>query len=380
MNRNVLFVDDDPNILDSYKRRLRKLFKIDTALSGAEGLARLAAAPPYAVIVSDFRMPVMDGVQFLVRARQAAPDTVRMMLTGYADFDAAIEAINSGNIFRFMTKPCGPEQLAQALAAGVKQYQLIMAERELLEQTLNGCIKVLSEVLALLNPEAFDRALRVAAHATRIAKQLGLNQLWQLETAARLSQLGCITLPEETLNKVYQGEALSTEEQQVFAMHPYVASDLLKKIPRMDEIARIIAHQEAHFDGSGVGGNQIGGADIPLGSRILKVALDFETLEVSGTSKANALVELRRRTGWYDPEVLAALDQAIATEIAFSQEQVGLAGLTEGMLVGEDIHTNDGRLLVKRGARVTEPFIRRLECFARTHGVREPITVLVPQK
>ena len=322
----------------------------------------------------------VSGADCLVRARQSAPDTVRMMLTGYADFDAAIEAINSGNIFRFMTKPCSPEQLAQALAAGVKQYQLIMAERELLEQTLNGCIKVLSEVLALLNPEAFERALRVAAHTTMIARQLGLNELWQLETAARLSQLGCITLPEETLKKVYQGEALSTEEQQVFAMHPFVASDLLQKIPRMDEIARTIAHQEAHFDGYGVGSNQIGGAEIPLGSRILKAALDFEALEVSGTSKADALAELHRRTGWYDPEVLAALEQAVATEIAFSQEQVGLAGLTEGMLVGEDIHTTDGRLLVKRGARVTEPFIRRLESFARTHGVREPITVLVPQK
>lgn len=379
MNRNVLFVDDDENILASYKRQLRKLFRIDTAVSGAQGLAKLAEDKQYAVIVSDFRMPVMDGVQFLVRARETAPDTVRMMLTGYADFDAAIEAINSGNIFRFLTKPCAPEVLAKALASGVKQYQLVRSERELLEQTLNGSIKVLSEVLALLNPEAFGRALRVASYAKRITAELGVNEIWQIVTAARLSQIGCITLPEETIQKVYQGEPLSPEEQQIFSMHPFVASDLIRKIPRMDEIAGIIAHQESHFDDSGVGAQDTSGQNIPLGSRVLKAALDFDALEVAGTSKQEALSQLKQRNGWYDPEVLAAIEKTIATEIVFRKQQVRLKQLKEGMLVGEDVHTTDGRLLVKRGSKVTDPFIQRLGSFARTQGVKEPITVLVPQ-
>jgi DNA-binding NtrC family response regulator len=138
MTENILFVDDEPAVLESYKRMLHREFRVDIATGGEKGLEAIQTAGPYAVVVSDMRMPGMNGAQFLAHVRSSAPDTVRMLLTGYTDLDAAIQAVNEGNIFRFLTKPCEKTILAKSLTSGLVQYRLITAERDLLENTLMG--------------------------------------------------------------------------------------------------------------------------------------------------------------------------------------------------------------------------------------------------
>jgi len=122
MSNKILFVDDDSNILDAYKRQLKRQFHVETARGGEEGLNAVTNHGPYAVIVSDLRMPGMDGNQFLSRVKEIAPESVRMMLTGFADLKTAMDAINRGNIFRLLTKPCAKEVLADALSVGIKQF------------------------------------------------------------------------------------------------------------------------------------------------------------------------------------------------------------------------------------------------------------------
>lgn len=129
----ILIVDDDEKMLDAYRRHLKKSFDVDVAKDGDLAMTLVGRNGPFAVIISDFRMPGMDGIEFLSRVREAAADSVRMMLTGYADLDIVMEAVNEGYIFRFLTKPCKPEDLRAALEAGVRQYQLIQKERELAE-------------------------------------------------------------------------------------------------------------------------------------------------------------------------------------------------------------------------------------------------------
>jgi DNA-binding NtrC family response regulator len=114
-----------------------------TATSGKAGLERLSSDGPFAVVVSDMRMPEMNGAAFLAQVRERAPDTVRVLLTGQADLDSAIAAVNEGQIFRFLTKPCAPEMLISSLRAAEEQHRLITAERVLLEQTLHGAVKAL---------------------------------------------------------------------------------------------------------------------------------------------------------------------------------------------------------------------------------------------
>jgi DNA-binding NtrC family response regulator len=157
MTDKILFVDDEPAVLDGYKRMLRREFEVDTAVCGQQGLAEISNHGPYAVVISDMRMPEMNGAQFLSQVRQTAPDTVRMLLTGYSDMDAAMSAVNEGNIFRFLTKPCEKDLLGKAITAGLMQYRLVTAEKDLLENTLMGSIKVLTDVLSAVSPEAFGR-------------------------------------------------------------------------------------------------------------------------------------------------------------------------------------------------------------------------------
>src|SRR6478609_5248404 len=142
MPEQILLVDDDRNILSGYRRNLRGEFLIDTAQGGQEALELLEKKGPYALVISDMRMPGMDGIAFLSKLKAMSPDTVRVMLTGNADTETAIEAINEGSIFRFLNKPCSKEILAKTITAGLVQYRLVTAEKQLLEQTLSGCLQV----------------------------------------------------------------------------------------------------------------------------------------------------------------------------------------------------------------------------------------------
>ncbi len=378
MTDSILCVDDDANILAGYKRQLRKDFNLETAVGPEQGLQMVAERGPFAVVVSDFQMPGMTGIQFLARVREQAPETVRMLLTGNADLQMSIEAINQGQIYRFLSKPCTPEMLARALNAGLSQHRLITAERELLEQTLSGSIKVLCEVLSLVNPEAFGRSSRIVRYVEAIASHLHVTELWPIKTAAMLSQIGCVILPETVLKKVYRSEPLTAEETQLFNQHPFIAADLIAKIPRMKHVADIIRSQDKYYDGCGLPGDRRQGSEIPMEARILKVALDFDALESAGKTKMDTFDELKRRKGWYDPTVLDALKAAFANDIKYEIKTAVVADLRHGMILGEDIQTTTDVLLASKGQEVNESIILRVQNFARAIGVREPFTVLVP--
>jgi response regulator RpfG family c-di-GMP phosphodiesterase len=380
MPARILFVDDDPNVLAALERQLRKYFTVHTALGAEHGLRAAAEGEPFAVIVSDLRMPGMDGIQFLSRVRQSVPDSVRMMLTGYADLPTAISAVNEGNIFRFLTKPCEQQTLLKALADGVRQYQLITAERELLEKTLRGSVKVLSEILHLLNPEAFGRASRITRYARQVAFAMGVSEVWQIETAAALSQIGCVILPETALKKLYRGEALSGEEYQLFAMHPSIGSDLLSHIPRMGVISKIIANQEKNFDDPVERQGLKEGEIVPAGARILKVLLDFDTLKARGITNAEAFAKLAKEAVRYDPAVLAALHEILAAESGDEERMVSATELIDGMILVQDMRLEDGRVLAARGYEVNRTLRERIRNFSVKPGIKEPITVIVPAK
>lgn len=380
MADKILCVDDDPNILEGYKRQLRKEFELHTAVGPTLGLKMVTEQGPFAVVVSDLQMPGMSGIEFLAQVRAHEPETVRILLTGNADLQATIDAINQGQIFRFLTKPCTSEALASAMTAGLAQHRLITAERELLEQTLSGSIEVLSEILALVNPEAFGRSSRITRYVESIAAHLHVSELWSIKTAAMLSQIGCVILPESVLKKVYRGEVLTGEESQLFKQHPFVAYDLIAKIPRMRQVAEIIKLQDKYYDGYGVQGDTKQNNTIPMEARILKVALDFDALESAGKSKAEAFDDLKQRKGWYDPTVIDAMKAAFAREIKYERKPAVVADLQEDMILAEDIQSSQDVLVASKGQHVTQSMIMRLQNFVKTGGIRQPFMVLLPIK
>jgi response regulator RpfG family c-di-GMP phosphodiesterase len=378
MNRKVLCVDDERNILEAYQRSLRKQYEIETTLGGEEALGLILSHGPFAVIVSDMRMPGMDGIQFLSRAKESAPDSVRIMLTGNADMQTAIEAVNEGNIFRFLTKPCSPEILAKALEAGIEQYRLVTAERELVEKTLRGSVQILTDVLSLVNPTAFGRAARVRRFVSQLAASMKVEESWQIEIAAMLSQVGCVTVPEDVLIKVYRGISLTADEWHMYQAHPQVGRDLIAHIPRLENVAEIIAYQEKLFDGTGLPHDERRGQDIPLGARILKLALDFDKLEASGISKGECLDEIRRRKNWYDPVVVSALRTVLANQIQFEVKTLRTNELEPGMILAEDVSSTRGLLLILKGQEVTTSLRMRLHNYAERGVIVDMVRVFAP--
>ena len=377
MNDRVIFVDDEPNVLQSIRRGLRKEFQIDTAESGDEAIDMLAAGDSYAVIVSDMRMPGMTGVELLSKVRKQWPETVRMMLTGNADQETAVAAVNHGDIFRFLNKPCDNELLGQAVKDGIRQHQLITAERDLLENTLRGSITALAEVLSLTNPEVFGHTTRFKRLMTRLAKAMKLSDFWQLESVALLSQLGCVTIPEELVKRKIGGHPLPADDLEEFAAHAKVGADLLGTIPRMDAIADSIRYQERGFDGSGFPADGPSGADIPLGARLMKVVLDFDAIESSGASSAEALNHLKANQSRYDPAVLAALESLLQQVAPGPPVQTPVRRLADNMIIAEDVRTTADVLLVAKGQEATYSVRRHLQNFCNQGLIADEILVFI---
>jgi response regulator RpfG family c-di-GMP phosphodiesterase len=319
----------------------------------------------------------MDGVQLLAAVRQCAPDTVRMMLTGNADQQTAIDAVNEGHIFRFLNKPCPPEVFGRALAAGLEQHRLITAEKDLLSRTLAGSVKLLTEVLGLVNPSAFGRASRVHALVKQLCEAMGIGKNWQIEIAAMLSQIGCVSTPHEILDKIYRREGLTQAETQAFRTHPEVARSLLVRIPRLEEVAEIVAFQDWPETDSAEGISAAASL-VPLGSRILKVALDWDTLISGGADKELALATMNDRPGYYEQEVLAALRKVLGAPEVRVVRHVQIHGLVDGAVLADDVRSIRGTLLCARGHEVTPSLRARLTSYAATVGIHGSIRILVP--
>ena len=385
MTTKILFVDDDPNILAALQRNLRKQFTFDTALGGKEGLESLRTRGPYALLVADMSMPGMDGVEFLERAMEHAPDAVRMMLTGNADQQTAVDAVNRGQVFRFLNKPCAPEILIPALEAGLKHYQLLQMERELLEGTLLGSVKMLSEVLGMVAPTALGRGQRLRDSMRQFAKFINATPVWELEVAALLSGIGSASLPASTLEKIGSGENRTIEEEKIIRRLPQIGHDLLTGIPRLQGVARAVLFQHKAFDGSDYPPIKCAGEAIPLGARMLKILGDRMALEAEGTAKQRAFETMKARTGIYDPRLLelcfACFSTFLANAVAGDKPVRALyvRELLENQVIVSDITTADGLVLVGAGNRLTPMILQRLQNYDALGEVKQPVLVQDPE-
>lgn len=377
MADKVLLVDDDANLLAALARHFRKQFPLSVATGGMEALKVLKSDGPFAVVVCDMRMPGMDGIATLQAIKEAAPDTVRIMLTGNADQQTAIAAINEGSILRFYTKPCPPEVLAEGIEAGLRQHRLVTAERELLERTLAGSVKVLVDVLSMIDPESFGRATRMRDWAGRLAGAIGFPQPWQLEMAALLAPIGMVSVPPELLAKVMAGEAVDGAERDILDRIPEAGAALIANIPRMKAVSEMVLHQNRGFDGSGFPAEGPSGEAIPLGGRVLKILGDLSRLAHGPHPGPAAFDRLERSPAPYDLRLLRAARQALArADVEEDAEQVvelPVALLRAGYLIRSDIRFADGRLFLAAPARLSEVQVQRLRNMAKIEKFNEPV-------
>lgn len=359
----ILFIDDECEVLASLSLHLRRHFEVSTATNPLEALRILKEGGPFAAVLCDQQMPGMTGTQLLAKVRETEPDTIRILLTGHADLQLAVEAINMGQIFRFLTKPSPPGAIIKTLTDAVEHYRLLTAERVLLQQTLQGSIMALIDVMSLTNAVVFGKAHRIRTNTLELlGDDVPANDRWSIEMAAMLSQIGCATLPAETAEKMYYGAPMSAGEKAMVERLPAMTEQLLGHIPRLEGVRAILRYQ---FH-SGAGELEEVPEALRPGARALHLALEFDKLEGQGIP-AGAALDLLSSKNQFDPALLQRFRQARQTgEDEAGIVETPLQRLRPGMVLAQDVRSSTGTLLIPRGYRVNAALCDRISNFPST--------------
>lgn len=367
----VLFVDDEPMVLQALQRQLRNEYSVHTAEGAEAGLKTIHEDGPFAVVVSDMRMPGMSGVQFLNEVRLRWPETVRIMLTGNPDQATAVDAVHKGQIYRFLNKPCTNDLMKLALDSALGQYRLTQMEQELLSQTLNGSISLMTEVLAIMSPMTFGRTAGVRRIAEHVAKSMHSIDQWEISAAAMLAFIGCITLDEITMERYFRCEPLEPAQQLAVNNHPEIGARLIAKIPRLSGVAQIVRRQNEPYEKT----LKYGGSEpIGLCANILKAAIDLEWQVTNGNTAGQSIGLLQRNPKTYNPEVVKVLSEVL--NYNHGKRAIQVHELSEGMILDEPLVSTRGDLLLDAGETISATTRERLLGIAASAlGVREPFWV-----
>lgn len=368
----VLVVDDESSILETLSLQLRRHHRVVTATDGAEALRVLEKSGPVAAVISDMRMPGMDGVELLRHVQVMYPDTTRVLHTAQADATSAIAAINDGGVFRYLCKPCPTPDLRRTVQDAVERHWKTTTERQLLDKTLRASLQALFGCLELASPAAFARAGRIRSLVAALCAELELHELWEIEVAAMASQLGAVTVPPSVLQKLERGLPLDGDEQAMVDAMPDVAVRLLADVPMLHDVVEIVR---------GLATLTRGGASSPLiGTAIdvVRTAIEFETLDGRGLPVESSIAVLECRED-SRPRILAAL--RAVKGVAAAQDTVRALTVSElevGMRIAEDIVAVNGLVLIGRGMVVTDVLLDRLANFRHTTKLVEPVLATVP--
>ncbi len=389
---HVLVVDDE----ETNRELLRDLLEaqghqVTEAENGEQALQEVKESPPD-VILLDVMMPGLDGFEVCRRLKadlETAPIPV-LLVTALKERSDRLTGIEAG-ANDFISKPVDTQDVIFRVRNAVytmhlfhevqENYERVrkleMEKGELLEKTLHGAVKTLTDILSLVSPSAFSQASRIKRYVQHIATRLELPDIWEFELAAMLSQIGCVTLPPKVLEKVYAGIVLSPDEQKMFSEYPEIGGSLLRSIPRLESISDMIKAQQQRFHRSTEGDDFQAEDRAALGGHILKVALDLDRLLAHDLEVEDALRQLTKQPDVYIPEVLDALEDLEVRPDKMMVKAVKVSELDTWMILDEDVYAEGGLFIAPKGQEVTPTVLGRLHNFAKNIGVAEPIRVVV---
>ena len=357
-NQKILIVDDEEVLLKSIQRIHDDDYDITTALGPAEALEVFEQEGPFAVVVSDMRMPGMNGVELLTEIERRDPSAVKMMLTGFSELKTTVKAINQGQLFRFLTKPCDDDDFAAALDAGLRQFDLMQMEQELLEKTLCDSVQLMQDVLALTNPDTFCYSQQVLRFTRGMLKHLKVANAWEIELAAMLASIGTVAVPEN-LNASKSESPISNENVKQIRNLPKFAAKLVKRIPRMEQVARHIRTIA----------KEPGKKTPAVGSQILAIANSFATAtHVDQSTIQEAANTTRKLFEGFDAAVLNAFDQLVSGLLEAKSQSTTISELQPGMVLNQDVNNEAGERIMRSGQILSGAAIellRNLDGFGR---------------
>jgi response regulator RpfG family c-di-GMP phosphodiesterase len=413
----ILCVDDEPSILSSLRRLFRAHgFNVLAAESGQAGLQILETSS-VDLVISDMRMPEMDGVVFLEHVRQRWPQILRLLLTGYADISSIMGAINRGEIYRYIAKPWDDNDIILTVKDALTRSELekekkrlealVLAQNEELKQ-MNASlevkveartsdlrqandklkanfitsIKMFTALIELRDSKLAGHSRRVAELARRLAQALHLDakQVQEIFVAGLLHAIGKVGFDDSLLCTAVA--TMSPRQLEIFRKHPVRAEQLLMSLGELKSAVEIIRAQLERFDGSGYP-QGTAGRHIPIGARILSVAIDYESMQIGvyepqQLSAAQAMALISQRKGhYYDPVVVEALadigglvtsektPSGAALELALESHQ-----MRPGMVLSRDLISPSGLLLLTAGHILDGAVIDKIIGFERSLAIR----------
>ena len=354
MNNKILCVDDEDSILRGFQLNLRKDFELHVASNGIEGLEVFDREGGFSVVLSDMRMPQMDGATMLGEIKKKDPEVVTVLLTGHTDFESAMSAVNSGSVFRMLSKPCSPDELIKALKASVEQNDLIRSKRILLDKTLRGAVDALAQSLSFAKPLFFGRAQRVRRLSNELAEIMNIENSWRVDVASVFSQIAYISLPESVSDDVYHKNKLTSDVKELVRQLPKDTQKVIEKIPGLEEVDQILQKVDIQYRF-----DQNDETGVRLLASVLRVALDFDYYEELGHERHVIVKTLQERSKDYDPVVTEPLAKLIdLSDQQFEIKDVSFDELAAGMRLAEDLKIDGGFLLASSGADVDRQLLK----------------------
>jgi CheY-like chemotaxis protein len=377
MNKKILCVDDEDAILRGFKLNLSRNFDLHLASDGQEGLEVFQREGGFSVVLSDMRMPRMNGAQMLAEIKKINPEVVTVLLTGYTDFESAMAAVNEGNVFRMLSKPCPPQTLIKVLNDAVAQHDLVVGKRILLDQTLRGAVDALAQSLATTQPLFFGRAQRVRRMSNAIADQVKMPDPWRVDVASVFSQLAYLSLPAHVSESVYHRKDLKSEVKALLNELPEETLKIVDLIPGLEDVREILQLMDVQpkfkpEDGSG----------IRTGASILRVAIDYDYYQEQGHENSLIVRTLESRAETYDQMIVQALGEILnASQNNFSLDELSPRDLKEGMRLKDDLYLQENLLIASAGADIDRQLLKvvrnYISCYSEFPFPRK-IKVLIP--
>jgi response regulator RpfG family c-di-GMP phosphodiesterase len=375
--KNVIFVvDDNENNLAVIVHLLsRDDIKVFPFRTGSDLLEAMQKAVPHMILL-DILMPVMDGYE-VCRRLKSAERTRKIpviFLTSKTHPDDVVRGFQEGGV-DYIMKPFGKDELLSRVKTHLNLYQteqslkLALADKEqLLNETLKGCVKVLIDILAMTNPDAFAQTLRVRNIAKKMAMRLGLSNAWEIEIGILLSHLGCAVIPSEIVTKRQAGEKLTSQETMLFNSHPKAAARFISNIPGLGQVAESIQNQFADYNPR---------TDPDIIKDFIRAVFDYDNLIQSGNTQQQAFDDMNIKAERYNPRVLGALEAEVRklTE-GYVVRTVPFEELKAGMVLADDIRNASNIILVRRNSELSEVLLEKLHNLRYCGRTYEPVKVL----
>lgn len=378
--QKVLIVDDAPENIQVLMETLKDEYTIVAAINGPKALQLAEAASAPDIVLLDIMMPEMDGYEVCrrLKANRKTRNIPVIFVTAMDQEADETKGLELGAV-DYITKPISPAIVRARVKTHLSLKNSQKRLQDLLNKTLSGSVRVLMDVLGLVNPIAFSRSSQLRRLVKDMASELGLADIWKFELAAMLSQIGCVTVPVETMKKLYQGQELTEEEASAYSEYASVGAELLANIPHLESVAEMIAK---HQDSIGLD------KDIEprfrdavlIGGQLIKTAVDYLLSAGPGDSAEAAIRNMRSNTQASDPALVELLSRTLGLAAEKQTEKtVPAKEVSSGMIIDQDVYSDEGTFLIARGTELSGTTIRILQQHGKLEKIKSAIRVLEPK-